>query len=104
MGSLSEGYAKLLRDREFLLFTEEYRDYVFEQTPDLFLATTGEGAGIKSWQIRQTPDALRIYRQYRGSGEYGESGASSGSLSITDDKSLMPRLREVIHYRKTYLQ
>ena len=35
--------------QEFLLFAEQHRDYTFEQTLELFLATFGERVGIKPW-------------------------------------------------------
>ena len=39
--------------REFLLFAEEHRGYMFEQALDLFLLALGERVGIKPWQIQQ---------------------------------------------------
>ena len=46
--------------RDFLLFAEEQGGYIFEQTLDLFLTAVGERVGIKSWQIQQAVDAVRI--------------------------------------------
>ncbi|HCP32323.1 TPA: integron integrase, partial [Candidatus Acetothermia bacterium] len=90
--------------QEFLLFAEEHRGYTFEQTLDLFLAALGERVGIKSWQIQQAADAVRIYRyQYRADVSRAEEAGPEVTTAGRDGGKLA-RLQEVIrlrHYAKS---
>lgn len=75
----------------------------------MFLAEIGKRDDIKSWQIQQAADAVRIYRyQYRGAKDDGEGGIPTTGLN--DDAAILVRLRQVIRLRhyaksteKTYL-
>ena len=106
-----EGYAKFLREkdlalpkhqpylvhwvREFLVFAQAHGGYTFEQTLDMFLAEIGKRDDIKSWQIQQAADAVRIYRyQYRGAKDDGEGGIPTTGLN--DDAAILVR-RSAIH-------
>lgn len=127
LGGVLDGFAAFLKEKElappkqrphlvrrvrqFLHFARNHRGFTFSQTLDLFLDAIKEECGIEPWQIRQTADALRIYRyQYRRANDRSEFAAPSDTSIASDSGTLLSRLREVIRLRhyarsteKTYL-
>ncbi|MBI2570041.1 MAG: phage integrase N-terminal SAM-like domain-containing protein [Candidatus Schekmanbacteria bacterium] len=118
LGAVLDGYASFLRQRqlappqqqsflvrwvrELLRFARQQRGYTFERTLDAFLAEVGNRVGTEPWQVRQSADAVRIYRyQYRAAREPGQSSAPelTNDAVPADDQDLLQRLREVIRLR-----
>jgi len=56
---------------KFLVFAAEHRGYTSEQTPNIFLAALGKRTAVNPWQIRQTTEAIHIYR-YQSRGMRGQ--------------------------------